>query len=332
LTSGPRVFSGGIAEIETAEWLDVAAEIQAARVLSGAALGVSVEVDYDVNGLRFGAQVVPYDEEVRPALAAVCGEERHAVHFEMSAFPGALTGRLGGGVLRDFALRIGWLRFCRWRLGLRGRSGIGGCGVGWCGSIGKAVVHEGRRLRSRLGAAGSTGAKRVNGSTIEAAIREQAGRFLKEAYGASSGRPEDTGHRDAEAKRGQLRLNHADHVRISAAAGESGRHHGRLHERPQVWPVSRALVLSKRRSLARKLMPGAGRRSALRASTELRTRLGRGATTKLCARRGRRARWKRGANSAESSVFEIEFECFWFKWRIVHFLLLSGAGQWSAMP
>ena len=276
LTPGPWIFSGGIAEIEAAEGLDVAAEIQTARVLSGAALGVSVEVDYDVNGLRFGAQVVPYDDEVRPALAAVCGEERHAVHFEMSAFPGALTGGLGGGVLRDFALRIGRLRFCRWS-GVR--RGIGGCGVGWCGlgrcgfwrraCIGKAVICKGCCLRSRLRAARGGGAKCLNGSTIEAAIRGQPDRLLKEAYRAASGRPEYTGHRDAEAKRGQLRLNHADHVRIGSTA-DGRRHRGRLHERPQARPGAGSRRLSKRRSLAWKLTPGAWGRSAWRAALERR--------------------------------------------------------------
>ena len=97
-------------------------------------------------------------------------------------------------------------------------------------------------------------------------------------------------------------------------------------------PGSEARRLSKRRSLAWKLTSGAGRRSALGAALERRASLGCGATAELRARSGRRPRWKRRANSSESSVFKIELECFWFKWRIVHFLLLSGAGQWSAMP
>ena len=142
-----------------------------------------MEVDYDVHGLWFGAQVVPYDDEVRTALAAVCGEERHAVHFQMSAFPGALTGGLGGGVLRDFALRIGRRGVGGRRLGLCVRRGIDGCSVRWRGfwrrGIGKAIVDKGCRLRGGLGAAGNTGAKCLNGSTIEAAIRGQPDGSLK---------------------------------------------------------------------------------------------------------------------------------------------------------
>ena len=344
-----RILSGGIAEIEPADGLDVAAEIQTAGVLAGAALGVSVEMDYDVDGLRFGAQVVPYDDEVRPALSAVCGEERYAVHFQMSAFPGALAGGLAGGVLRDFALRIGGSGSAAGGSAFgreqrrRGAASAGAArevrlqeALGRC--IGKAVVSKGCCLRSGLRRRREArGAKCLNGSTIEATVRGQPDRLLKEAYCAASGRPEYTGHRDAETKRRQLRLNHADHVRIGSTAG-GGRHHGRLHERPQARPDPGPRGLSKGRSLAWRLTPerrrpaDGGECRRLGAALERRASRGRGTTAELRARSGRRARWKRRANSSESSVFKIELECFWFKWRIVHFLLLSGAGQWSAMP
>jgi hypothetical protein len=178
LPARARILAGGIAKNKPAEGLDVAAEIQTARVLAGAALGVSMQMDYDVNALRFSAKVVPYDDEVRAALAAVCGEERYAVHFQMSAFPGALTGGLAGGVLRDFALRIGGGGVGGRRLGFGCGSSvwcISGRGVRWRSfwrrGVGKPVVHKRCCLRGRLGAAGSTGAKRLNRPTIEAAIR-----------------------------------------------------------------------------------------------------------------------------------------------------------------
>ena len=178
----PRILPGGIAEIKPADGLDVAAEIEAPGVLAGAALGVSVEMDDDVNRLRFGAQVVPNDDEVGPSLSAVCGEQRYAVDFQMSAFPDALTGGLAGGLLGDLALRIGGSGICGRRLWFGRRSsvvgiggcGVGGCGVRWCGlgwcslwrrgfwrcgSIGKAVVSKGCCLRSGLRTARGGGAK-----------------------------------------------------------------------------------------------------------------------------------------------------------------------------
>jgi len=97
---------------------------------------MSVEMDDNVDGLWFGAEVVPNDDEVRPSLSAVCGEQRYAVDFQMSAFPDALTGGLAGGLLEDLALRIGGSGVCGRRLWFGRWSsvgrGIGGCGVGWC--------------------------------------------------------------------------------------------------------------------------------------------------------------------------------------------------------
>jgi hypothetical protein len=38
----PRILPGGIAEIKPADGLDIAAEVETAGILAGAALGVSV--------------------------------------------------------------------------------------------------------------------------------------------------------------------------------------------------------------------------------------------------------------------------------------------------
>ena len=206
-------------------------------------------MDYDVHGLWFGAQVVPYDDEVRPALAAVCGEERYAVHFQMSAFPGALTGGLAGGVLRDFALRIGG-------------GGVGGLGSARARrpvhqrvrrSIGCSVRRRGfwrrgdrkGRRRQRVLLAGRAGRRRRHGREVPERFDDRGchsradRRTLKETNRTASGRPEYTGHRDAETKRGQLRLNHADHVRTGSTATADdiivvcmkGRRRGQVRER-----------------------------------------------------------------------------------------------------
>ena len=162
-------FPAGIAEIEAAEGLDVAAEIQAAGVLAGSALGVSVEMDHDVNGLWFGAQVVPDDDEVGPSLSAVCGEERDAIHFQMRAFPGALAGGLAGGVSRDFALRYPRERF----------------GVGWwlrrSGSGMRRIVRGRGRRRAPAGAASARpssagGCRLPSGGAAETTHRGAPGR------------------------------------------------------------------------------------------------------------------------------------------------------------
>ena len=262
-------------------------------------------MDDDVDGLWFGAQVVPNDDEVGPSLSAVCGEQRYAVDFQMSAFPDALTGGLAGGVLRDFALGIGGSGVCGRRLGFGrrssvgrgiggrgiGRCGVGGCGLGWCslwrrglrrcGCIGKAVVSKGCCLRSGLRAARGGGAKCLNGSTIEATVRGQPDRLLKEAYCAASGRPEYTGHWNPETKSSQLRLNHSDHVRIGSTT-DGGRHHGRLHERPQARPDAEPRGLSKGRSLPRETDAQTGRTSRVGSDPGDGVRGGgRGATTEL---------------------------------------------------
>jgi hypothetical protein len=231
LPARARILACGIAEIEPAERLYVAAEVETPRVLARAALGVPMKMDYDVSGLWLGAEVIPYDDEVRPPLAAVCGEQRYAVHFQVSAFPGALTGGLGSGVLGDLTLGIGGLRFGGWRgVGCRVRGcGIGSRGFRGCSGIGESVVREGSGLRSGRGAAGSMGAKCLNGSTIEAAVCGQADRALKEADRAARGGSKYAGDGDAETESGELRLNHSDDIGIGSAA-KGGRRHGRLHE------------------------------------------------------------------------------------------------------
>ena len=185
-------------------------------------------------------------------------------------------------------------------------------------------------MRSGLRAARGGGAKCLNGSTIEATVRGQPDRLLKEAHCAASGRPEYTGHWNPETKSGKLRLNHSDHVRSGST---TGRRHCRLHERPQARPVAEPRGLSRGRSLPRRLTPKPGGRSGLDPTAGLRTSRGRGTTTELRAssgrwatlgrpasrgrgttaellrtRSGRRARRQRRAVSSESSVFKIELE------------------------